>query len=119
MVSKIRLISEYEPSKRMMIDVESLFNCYTCYHMQNGQCNTFCDAGESYRPDINKLEIIEAEPVRHGQWKFVGLDETLYADIYKCSRCSRKITVSNNHKKTKNVVSKLFPYCHCGTKMAR
>lgn len=117
----MKKISEYEPPKRMMIDVESLFDCDTCYHNQNGQCNTSCDAGESYRPAMSKLEIIEAEPVRHGRWEesggqltpmhrhdeFTNPDQIFYG---KCSVCG--ITVYQNG------VLNGFNYCpHCGAKM--
>ena len=116
----MRLISEYEPSKRMMIDVESLFNCYTCYHMQNGKCNTFCDAGESYRPDINKLEIIEAEPVRHGYWKVHITSCRMY---FECSECKKLFsnplwTFDNDNKQLRDFMEEDNVYCRgCGSKM--
>lgn len=46
-----------------MIDADALFKCETCHHRHYGKCTTYCDSGESYRPDMHKLEIIEAEPV--------------------------------------------------------
>lgn len=79
----MKKISECEPPKRMMIDVETLFDCDTCYHNQNGKCNTSCDAGESYRPAMSKLEIIEAEPVRHGRW--IEKSTTI-----ECSECGKE-----------------------------
>ena len=43
------------------IEVDSLWNCETCFHNQNGKCNTWCDCYESYRPAYDKLTIIEGE----------------------------------------------------------
>ena len=43
------------------IEVDSLWNCETCFHNQNGKCNTWCDSYESYRPAYDKLPIIEGE----------------------------------------------------------
>lgn len=103
----MRLISEYEPPKRMMIDVESLFDCDTCYHNQNGQCNTSCDAGESYRPAMSKLEIIEAEPVRHGRWNFTS-----------CSLCGKSFLDYAEADCDRSIYLDLPNYCpNCGAKM--
>jgi hypothetical protein len=45
------------------IEVGSLWKCETCSYYQNNKCTTWCDCGESYRPDYNKLTIIEGEIV--------------------------------------------------------
>lgn len=46
------------------INIDELFKCETCYHRgSDGKCNPaiWCDAGEAYRPAINKFWIIEGE----------------------------------------------------------
>ena len=53
-----------------MIDVDTLWKCETCFHHKNDGCSPeiWCENGEGYRPDYNKLVIIEAEPVKYGKW---------------------------------------------------
>ena len=43
------------------IELDSLWKCETCFHLRNGKCNTWCDAGESYRPAYDKLTIVEGK----------------------------------------------------------
>lgn len=45
------------------INVDQLFQCETCFHHQGGECDTWCDHGEAYRPAMNKLKIVDAEEV--------------------------------------------------------
>lgn len=47
----------------MLIDTKELFKCETCRHLQYYGCNTFCDAGESYSPNIYKLTAVDAVEV--------------------------------------------------------
>lgn len=55
---------------------------------------------------INSIEnapAVEAEPVRHGRWRFCGEDR--WNDAFECSECG-KIAMENSD------------YCpHCGAKM--
>jgi hypothetical protein len=38
------------------IDTKHLFKCETCRHYTEGRgCNTFCDCGECYSPNMNKI----------------------------------------------------------------
>lgn len=38
------------------IDTRYFFKCETCRHYTEGQgCNTFCDSGECYSPNMNKI----------------------------------------------------------------
>ena len=67
-----------------MISLDSLWNCKTCFHYRNGKCNTWCDHLESYRPNYSKLEIINAEPVRHGHNENQKYHEV---DEFRCSEC--------------------------------
>lgn len=92
--------------KMMVIDADALFKCDTCYHKQNGKCTTFCDSAESYRPDMSKLEIIEAEPVRHGYW----IDKLGDGDLY-CSECGAVL------EKHEHINHNLYYCYHCGAKM--
>lgn len=48
-----------------MADVGTLWKCETCFHHKNGGCSPeiWCENGEAYRPDRNKLVFIEAIPV--------------------------------------------------------
>ena len=41
------------------VELDSLWKCETCFHHQNGKCNIWCDAMESYRPAYDKLTIVE------------------------------------------------------------
>ena len=50
------------------IDIKQLYQCETCSHHFSGKCDTWCECGESYRPAMALLKIIEAEEVRHGEW---------------------------------------------------
>lgn len=47
------------------IEVDSLWNCETCFWHQNGKCSqdVWCEIGESYRPAYSKLVIIEGNIV--------------------------------------------------------
>jgi hypothetical protein len=44
------------------IDTEHLFKCETCRFYRNGKCNTFCDAGESYSPNLAKIPTADVVP---------------------------------------------------------
>lgn len=94
-----------------MIDVNSLWNCETCYHHKNGKCDTWCESSESYRPAYSKLKVVKAVEVVHGEW----VDDTGQLDSvkqYKCSNCGKKPIVNMNW------VTILSNYCpNCGAKM--
>lgn len=52
---------------------------------------------------IDEVPAVEAEPVRHGRWRFCGEDR--WNDAFECSECG-KIAMENSD------------YCpHCGAKM--
>lgn len=87
-----------------LIDANTMYDCKTCYHDSSGKCQLGifgCDHGEAYRPAFSKMEIVDAEPMRHGQWG--NYDE--YNDGYRCSRC----------KLIHRTATKFCP--HCGAKM--
>lgn len=82
------------------IDAEYMFKCESCRHFRENKCNTFCDSGESYSPDVSKIPTADVAEVKHGEWKW---DER-FSD-YTCSLCH------DWDLKTPN-------YCsNCGTKM--
>ena len=91
-----------------MIDVNSLWNCETCYHHKNGKCDTWCESSESYRPAYSKLKVVEAVEVVHGEWELAG--EQLHIEkVYICTAC-RNYEAWGEFEKT--------PYCPwCGAKM--
>lgn len=47
-----------------LIDADLMFKCETCRHHRNGGCNTYCDHGEEYSPDMSKLPTIDPEELR-------------------------------------------------------
>ena len=56
---------------------------------------------ESVRATIDSMPTIDAEPVRHGHWEFIGG----YGYQYRCSNCVRCAEYRTN-------------YCpHCGSRM--
>lgn len=44
-----------------LIDVNTLWKCETCFYGKYGKCSSsvWCEIGESYRPDVNKLTFID------------------------------------------------------------
>lgn len=58
-----------------LIDMDTLWQCETCFHHKSYGCNTWCDAGEAYRPAASKLKVIDAvEVVRCGECIHRGKD---------------------------------------------
>lgn len=47
----------------MLVDTKEFFKCETCRHQKYYGCNTFCDAGEGYSPDVSKLTAVDAVEV--------------------------------------------------------
>ena len=62
------------------IDTKHLGKCETCRHHRSGECNTFCDCGEEYSPDMLKIptadvvEVVRCKDCKHCQqyqkWNF-------------------------------------------------
>lgn len=44
------------------IDTKYLGKCETCRHHRSGTCNTFCDCGEEYSPDLSKIPTADVVP---------------------------------------------------------
>ena len=66
-----------------IIDADAyLFRCETCRSNSSGGCDTWCEHGESYRPDIKKIPTINPEDLRpKGKWVYDHWCE------FKCSIC--------------------------------
>lgn len=62
---------------------------------------------------LDKIPIVDAEPVPHGQWRFDGawMNEDGVVNDYFCSCCGRIISVDCKAELEN------YPYCHCGAKM--
>ena len=44
------------------IDTKYLGKCDTCRHFGNGGCNTYCDHGEEYSPNLSKIPTADVAP---------------------------------------------------------
>lgn len=47
-----------------LIDMNTMWQCETCFHKGPNGCKTWCDAGEAYRPAASKLKVIDPESLR-------------------------------------------------------
>lgn len=45
------------------IDAEHLFKCETCRHHRSGGCDTWCENGECYSPDMSKIPTADVVPI--------------------------------------------------------
>lgn len=103
------------------IDTKYLGKCETCRHHRSGKCDTWCDCGECYSPDMSKIPEADVVEVEHGYWvdelngEYVGLNKM---DGYPersctCSVCGDWLTGSNEYH-CRGI------YCpNCGAKMDR
>lgn len=90
-----------------IIDADLMFKCETCRHHRSGGCNTYCDHGEEYSPDMSKLPTIDPEDLRpKGEWiEREHEDERGDYVLFHCSRCDEPSARKKN-------------YCsNCGAKM--
>ena len=56
------------------IDAEHLFKCETCRHHRSGGCDTWCENGECYSPDMSKIPTADvAEVVRCSECKHLEI----------------------------------------------
>lgn len=82
------------------IDTKYLFECETCRRNRTGMCDTWCESGECYQPDMSKIPTADVEEVKHGEWENNG-------GFYRCSECI-------------NYTNYDYDYCpYCGAKMDR
>lgn len=45
------------------IDIKYLGQCETCRHHRSGKCDTWCECGECYRPDVSKIPTADVVEV--------------------------------------------------------
>lgn len=45
------------------IDTKYIGDCETCKHHRSGKCDTWCDIGESYQPDMTKIPTADVVKV--------------------------------------------------------
>ena len=81
-----------------LIDMNTLWQCETCFHHYPNGCDTYCDHGESYRPAADKLTVIDPESLRpKGRWieeHPLDFDKT-FCTIFVCSECRRRYRTPN------------------------
>ena len=64
------------------IDVKHLFKCETCRHHDHGGCDTWCDHGECYKPNMSKIpKFIAPRDVRCSECKHLKVvnESPIYA----------------------------------------
>jgi hypothetical protein len=84
------------------IDTKYLGKCETCRHHSNSGCDTYCDHGEEYSPNLSKIPTADVVEVKRGNWE-------INCDGYYpyCSNCMTE--------PKSGVMSKYCP--ECGAKM--
>lgn len=45
------------------IDTKYLFKCETCRHHRSGSCDTWCENGEAYSPNMSKIPTADVVEV--------------------------------------------------------
>ena len=106
------------------IDTKYLGECETCRYHSNSGCNTYCDHGEEYSPNLSKIPTTDVVEVRHGTWvdghctecgeeaMYSTFDEAVYDYDWEEN-------LQFSHTET-NVEYHLTDYCpHCGAKMRK
>ena len=91
------------------INTAYLFKCQTCRHFRSDECNTFCENGECYSPNMFKIPTADVVEVKHGEW--IDRDESYWETRCTCSNCNKDgITIDGYPVHT--------DYCpNCGAKM--
>ena len=86
------------------INTAYLFKCQTCRHFRSDECNTFCENGECYSPNMRMIPTADVVEVKHGKYVYSSTDdkwhcsecfaerprnngEIPYSDIYCCYKC--------------------------------
>lgn len=92
------------------INTAYLFKCQTCRHFRSDECNTFCENGECYSPNIRMIPTADVVEVRHGKWKPTEPDSDVR---FFCSECETEISTSWDYDN-----AEMWRYCpNCGAKM--
>lgn len=106
------------------IDTKYLFECETCRRNRTGMCDTWCESGECYQPDMSKIPTADVVEVKHGKWELKSeihrfleeIDEDFYVECPFCQRVYY-IPFEFDDKKMLEYAKKNYPYCNCGAKM--
>lgn len=74
------------------------------------------EAVSDFERIVDNMPTIDAVPVRHGRW--IPEKVRSVQTKFKCSECNRKIIACNDYfGRATELVSNIYPYCHCGAKM--
>ncbi len=95
-----------------LIDADALLKAFS-EDIDTDVCQTFADylsewgfSHDTVERAITDAPTIEAEPVRHGRWAYIGGDE------WCCTNCREVISTEGRWERP------LYNYCHeCGAKM--
>lgn len=72
------------------IDTKYLGKCETCRHHRSGICNTFCDCGEEYSPDLSKMPTADVVPRAMIEEIFEEIEKIRAKEIHKCETLREK-----------------------------
>ena len=96
-----------------LIDADAMIAHFNLHikSAENARCFSSRDAWDGAKHDLQDAETIDAEPVRHGRWGFLGMDMMAGSRAFyfgTCSECRERINFELKHKN----------YCsNCGAKM--
>lgn len=72
-------------TEKRYISTEYLGKCETCKNLRSGGCNTYCDHGEEYSPNLAKIPTVDVvEVVRCENCKRAR--PTIFSGFYYCKR---------------------------------
>ena len=98
------------------IDTKYIGECKTCRHQANRGCDTWCDHGESYQPNMSKIPAADVVEVRHGYW----IPSPDGINPIRCSECNMPAPLAAGENEFGDFEICRYPssYCHeCGAKM--
>jgi hypothetical protein len=75
------------------IDTKYLGKCETCRHHRSGSCNTFCDCGEEYSPDLSKIPTADDVPKSEVE-ELIRENESLAKTVNEASELIRKLRIN-------------------------
>ena len=97
------------------IDTKYIGDCDYCRHHRTGSCDTWCDYGECFEPNMTQIPLADVVEVRHGEW-LTDAEDLAWGNSLKrkhCSECGGRPHWDND--KRKFILAK---FCHhCGAKM--
>ena len=94
------------PSEKPMVDVFPNWKDF-----DSDLRHILCKLGDAFEHEIEAVPAVDAEPVRHGRYEFIGMDMLAGTRSFRfgtCSECKQRINFAYKHNK----------YCpNCGAKM--